>query len=65
MAIRVTKIAFEVSACAHEVDKYGEEGLKRLWENILERYAHEEWYDPDLVHEILDHQEEEVTNGRT
>ena len=41
-----------------EVDKYGEEGLKLLWTDILDRYANDEYYDPDLVEELLENQPE-------
>ena len=57
--IRLTKITLEPRAYPKEISKYGEEGLKQLWMNILERYAHEEYYDPDLVEEVL--KEKEVT----
>lgn len=42
-----------------EVETYGVEGVKQLWTDILERYANEEYYDPGLVHEMLEHKAEE------
>ena len=53
MAITLTEIILKPKAYQSEIDKYGKKGLKQLWIDILERYAHEEWYDPDLVEEIL------------
>lgn len=57
--IIVVEIVLRPKAFQHEVDKYGKEGLKRLWMDILERYAHEEYYDPDIIHEMLEHEQEE------
>jgi len=48
----VTPIPLEPKAYEGEVEKYGVEGLQKLWMDILERYAHEEYYDPGLVQEI-------------
>lgn len=62
MPIRVykmTKITLKPQAYQSEVDKYGIEGLKKLWTDILERYAHEEYYDPYIVEKLLKSQEEE------
>ena len=55
--IRLTKIPLEPHAYQREVDKYGVNGLKELWIDILERYGHEEYYNPDLVEEILRNKE--------
>lgn len=51
-------IIIELSADPSEVDKYGIEGLRQLWVDILERYANEEHYDPDLLDQILKEKEE-------
>lgn len=56
MVIRFVSIPLEPRANQGEVDKYGKDGLKRLWEDVLDRYANEKYYDPDLVHEILEHE---------
>lgn len=48
-----SKIFIEVYADSDEVEKYGEEGLRTLWINILDWYASEEYYDPDIVEELL------------
>lgn len=52
----IIKVVLEPQAYQSEVDKYRIEGLQRLWMDILERYAHEAYYDPDLICEILEHQ---------
>ena len=57
--IRLTKITLNPHAYQREVDKYGVDGLKSLWTDILERYGHEEYYDPDLVEEILEERRKE------
>ena len=65
--IKVQKIPIEVSVYSSEVEKYGIEGIKTLLENIIERYFDEEYFDPDLVKEILEEKEERfcVKCGRT
>ena len=51
--LKVQKITLQVTAYSSELETYGEKGLKELWENILERYGHEEYYEPVLVESIL------------
>ena len=48
-------IELKLTTSKAEVEKYGKEGVKQLWLDILERYANEEHYDPDLIHEMLEH----------
>ena len=53
-----SQVAIVLYAGQDEVDKYSEEGLRNLWIDILERYGNEEYYDPDLVKELLEHKPE-------
>ncbi len=52
-------IELKLTASRAEVGKYGKEGLKQLWIDVLERYASEEYYDPDLVQQMLEAKAEE------
>jgi len=52
-------IELKLTASSAEVETFGKEGLKQLWIDILERYASEEYYDPDLVKELVDRKAEE------
>lgn len=65
--IKVQKIPIQISVYSSEVEKYGVGGLKILLENIIERYFDEEYFDPDLVKEILEEREERfcVKCGKT
>jgi len=39
-------------------DKYGGvENVKELLYDILERYGNEEYFDPDLIHELTQHRQ--------
>lgn len=42
------KIVLEVTVSEDEVNKYGEDGIKTLLNDILDRYGNEEYFDPDL-----------------
>ena len=42
-------ITLDIPVTDAELERYGEERLKDLFYNILERYAHEEWFDPDII----------------
>lgn len=44
-----SKINLEVTLLPSEADEYGEEGMKALLIDILERYGSEEYFDPDLA----------------
>jgi len=57
--LEVKRIVLGVTAYPSELKKYGEEGLKSLWADIIERYAHEEYYNPDIVEELTKTAEEE------
>jgi len=64
MVIKITAtVTLKPQAYQFEVDKYGIEGLRVLWMDILERYGHEEYYEPDLVEELLNRRKE-VNDGR-
>ena len=45
-------IKTKVNVYEMEVKKYGKRGLKALLENIIERYFHPEYYNPDLLEDI-------------
>lgn len=47
-------IKLEVNATDAEIEEYGEKGMIELWLNILERYASEEYYEPDIAEELRD-----------
>lgn len=49
----MVEIPLRPQAYKTEVSKYGEDGLKQLWLNILERYGNGDYYDQNLVEEVL------------
>lgn len=54
IVIKVQKIPIQVSVYQPEIKKYGIEGLKDLLMDIIERYFNENYFDPDLVEQILE-----------
>lgn len=51
--IKFVKIRLDVTCTEKEVKQYGGvSNIKELLFNILERYAHSEYYDTDLVEEF-------------
>lgn len=56
--IRLDKIIIEVPVYEPEIKTYGKEGLKLLFENLVQRYFTEEYYDPGIVEEILENRKD-------
>ena len=51
--IKLRKICLDVTCTEKEIKEYGGvKNMKELLFNILERYAHPEYYDSDLVEEF-------------
>ena len=50
--LKVETINLKVQVYQPELREYGKRGLKCLLENIIERYFHPEYFEPDLVGEI-------------
>lgn len=52
--IKFVKIPLELSMPEKQVKQYGGlENTKELLYNIIERYGHPEYFDPELVEELL------------
>ena len=50
--IKIDKIRLDVWVYETELKEYGKKGLKILLKDIIDRYFHSEYYDPDLIQEI-------------
>ncbi len=58
--IQIDKIHLDVTVYEGEIEKYGIDGLKTLLQNIVERYFHKEYFEPELVKEILEEKTEDI-----
>ena len=58
IVINVDNIRTDTTVYQSELNAFGKKGLKALLENIIERYFHSEYYDPDLVKEISKNRKE-------
>jgi len=51
--IKLEKIRLDILAYKSLCEKYGGKGnVKIILENIIDRYFHESYFDPDLVEEL-------------
>ena len=56
--IEVDFITIKVPVYQPELKKYGKNGLKQIFEDLVERYFCESYYNSDLVQEILEERNE-------
>jgi len=59
IVIEMDKIRLDVSVSKAELKIYGKKGLKSIFIDLVERYFTPEYYDQDLVQDILQEKEDD------